>query len=508
MTARDKADHCTLIIFGGAGDLSRKKLIPAIYYLAEQKLLPDGFALLAVAREPGTDATYRELMREAMGTSDEIRTVDESVWQWLCERTHYTCGEFSDDSTYTAVSKRLAEIEAHDEATEKNRLFYLAIPPSVFQITLKHLTDSQLAKATESYEARPWTRVIIEKPFGSSLESAKELNRLVLGCFAEHQVYRIDHYLGKETVQNILVFRFANTIFEPLWNRGWISHVQITAAESVGIETRGRYYEEAGIVRDMFQNHLLQLLTLATMEPPSAMTADAVRDEKVKVLRAVRPILEGGERNVVRAQYADGTADGQSVVGYRSESKVAANSTTPTFAAMRLFIDNWRWKGVPFFLRSGKRLAKRTSEIAVQFQAPPLLLFGQKTPEEAAPSLLVMRVQPDEGISLRLHVKTPGAIHEMTPGLEITPVDMNFSYADAFGSEAHPAYETLLLDCMIGDPTLFTRSDEVEMAWSLIDPVLQLWEKNPVAEIPTYAAGTWGPKESDALIAQDNATWR
>ncbi|MDQ6718189.1 MAG: glucose-6-phosphate dehydrogenase [Gemmatimonadota bacterium] len=508
MTQRDKADRCTAVIFGGAGDLARKKLISAIYYLAEQKLLPDGFAMLAVARETGNDASYRALMREAMAVSDEIRNVDDSVWQWLCERTHYTCGEFSDDATYTAVAKRLAEIEGTTENAEKNRLFYLAIPPSVFEMTLKHLTASGLAKRTDSYETRPWTRIVIEKPFGRSLESARDLNRLVLGSFGEHQVYRIDHYLGKETVQNILVFRFANTLFEPLWSNRWISHVQITAAESVGIETRGRYYEEAGIVRDMFQNHLLQLLTLATLEPPSAITADAVRDEKVKVLRAVRPLLEGGDENIVRAQYADGMVNGQPAIAYRAESNVAPGSTTATFAAMRLFIDNWRWKGVPFFLRSGKRLAKRTSEIAVQFKAPPLLLFGQKTQEEMAPSLLVLRVQPDEGISLRLHVKTPGAVHELTPGLEITPVDMNFSYTDSFGGEAHPAYETLLLDCMIGDPTLFTRSDEVEMAWSLIDPILQRWENNPVSEIPTYPAGSWGPSGAEALIAKDDATWR
>ena len=507
MTVRDKADRCTLVIFGGAGDLSRKKLIPAIYYLAEQKLLPEGFALLAVAREPGDDASYRKLMREAMATSDEIRKVDEKVWQWLCEHTHYTCGEFSEDSTYAAVAKRLAEIEGRVNTDENNRLFYLAIPPSVFEMTLKHLTDSGLAKRTDSYDARPWTRVVIEKPFGRSLESARDLNRLVLGCFAEHQIYRIDHYLGKETVQNILVFRFANTIFEPLWNRQWISHVHITAAESVGIETRGKYYEEAGIIRDMFQNHLLQLLTLATMEPPSSFTADAVRDEKVKVLRAVKPLLADGDGNIVFAQYADGTVNGRTVPAYRAEPDVSPTSNTPTFAAMQLCVDNWRWKGVPFFLRSGKRLAKRTSEIAVQFRAPPLQLFGQKTMAEMAPSLLVMRVQPDEGISLRLQVKTPGAVHELTPGLEISPVDMDFSYAEAFGAEAHPAYETLLLDCMIGDPTLFTRSDEVEMAWTLIDPVLQRLEQKQADDILTYPAGSWGPAKAQALIEKGDGSW-
>jgi glucose-6-phosphate 1-dehydrogenase len=507
VTTRDKADPCTLVIFGATGDLSKRKLIPGIYYLAQQKLLPDGFALLAVGHDPGDDAGYRKLMREAMGTSDEIPKVDETVWQWLCERTYYTCGDFTQDATYDNVKQRLGEIESRT-STENNRLFYLAIPPSVFEPTIQHLTSSGLKPHTVSYEDRPWARVVIEKPFGRSLESARELNRLVLSCCGEHQIYRIDHYLGKETVQNLLVFRFANTIFEPLWNRRFISWVQITAAESVGVESRGKYYEEAGIIRDMFQNHLLQLLTLTCLEPPSSITADAVRDEKVKVLRAVRPLLAGGPENIVRAQYAAGEVEGKAVPGYRAEPDVDPKSTTPTYGAMRVFIDNWRWNGVPFYLRSGKRLAKRTSEIAIQFQSPPLLLFGQKTQEAVSPSVLVLRIQPDEGISLRLQVKTPGAVHELTPELEITPVDMNFSYADVFGGEAHPAYETLLLDCMIGDPTLFTRSDEVEMAWSLIDPVLQEWEKNPVDQIPTYPAGSWGPKEAEALLAKDGARWR
>jgi glucose-6-phosphate 1-dehydrogenase len=346
---------------------------------------------------------------------------------------------------------------------------------------------------------------VVEKPFGHSLETACDLNALVLSLFAEHQVYRIDHYLGKETVQNVLVLRFANSIFEPLWNRSHISHVQITAAEEVGVEARGKYYEEAGVVRDMFQNHLMQLLALTAMEPPPSMTADAVRDEKVKVLKSVRWFTPETIPDLwVRAQYGPGEIKGKAVRGYREEPNVAPDSQTPTYAAARFHIDNWRWQGVPFFLRSGKRLAKRVSEIAVQFHSPPHLMFGGEAKEhdELQPNTLVMRVQPNEGVSLNFEVKVPGAAVAMTQHVEVAPVDMDFSYSEAFGETAAPAYETLLLDVMIGEATLFTRSDEVEAAWKIIDPVLNYWAANPANPMPPYPAGSWGPKEADELIAQ------
>jgi glucose-6-phosphate 1-dehydrogenase len=352
-------------------------------------------------------------------------------------------------------------------------------------------------------------RVVIEKPFGRSLETARQLNALVLDALAEHQVYRIDHYLGKETVQNILVLRFANSIFEPLWNRQTIASVQITAAETVGVGSRGKYYEEAGVVRDMFQNHLLQLLTLTAMEPPVEMSADAVRDEKVKVLRSVRWLTaETIPRDTVRAQYVAGRMDGKAVPGFLEEENVNPDSMTPTFAALRLYVDNWRWKGVPFYLRSGKRMPKRVSEIAIQFRAPPLLMFGIGTRAQMNANVLVMRVQPNESISLRFEVKMPGAAAALEPKIQVTPVDMEFTYADAFGANVSPAYETLLLDVMVGDATLFTRSDEVEAAWKVTDPLLEFWEKNPPSRMPLYKAGSWGPPDADALLGTDGFRWR
>jgi glucose-6-phosphate 1-dehydrogenase len=509
--ASERADCCTMVIFGATGDLTKRKLFPALYQLAAEHLLSPGFAVLAVGRDPKeTDQTFRAKMRVALSDSDDVKKFNENVWRWLAERTFYVGGDASNPAAYEGIKGRLADIELARAEEERNRFFYLAVPPSVFEPIVRNLSASGLVPRQEDPHTRPWARIVVEKPFGHSLETARALNNLVLSLFAEHQVYRIDHYLGKETVQNVLVLRFANSIFEPLWNRSHISHVQITAAEEVGVEGRGKYYEEAGVVRDMFQNHLLQLLALTAMEPPPSMTADAVRDEKVKVLKSIRWLTpETIPTSAVRAQYGPGVVHGRPVPGYRQEPDVAPDSQTPTYAAMRLHIDNWRWQGVPFYMRSGKRLAKRVSEIAVQFHSPPHLMFGNAGESaELPPNTLVMRVQPNEGISLNFEVKVPGAAVALTQHVEVAPVDMDFTYAEAFGETAAPAYETLLLDVMIGEMTLFTRSDEVEAAWKIIDPLLHYWESHPANPMPTYPAGSWGPPEADHLIAQDGVQWR
>jgi glucose-6-phosphate 1-dehydrogenase len=508
MHARDRADPCTMVIFGALGDLSRRKLFPAIYQLMHENLVDTKFAVLGVGRdETMTDDKFRDYIRKALSQSDEIERVEDSLWQELCKRMFFVSADLSDAQDYAKIGKRLSEIEAKAQPEERNRLFYLAVPPSVFASIVRSLASSGLAPRTRTADERPWYRIVVEKPFGRSLETAQQLNDLLLSMFAEHQTYRIDHYLGKETVQNVLVLRFANAIFEPLWNRQWIHHVQITAAETVGVEDRGKYYEEAGVLRDMFQNHLLQLLTLTAMEPPPQMSANAVRDEKLKVLRSIRWFTpETIPENTVRAQYTAGTMNGKQVPGYTDEPNVAPDSIVPTFAAVRLFVDNWRWNGVPFYLRSGKRLKRRVSEIEVQFRTAPHLMFGHET--DLRPNALIMRVQPNEGVSLNFEVKVPGAAVALTSNIEISPVDMNFDYAEAFGEVTAPAYETLLLDVMIGEATLFTRSDEVEAAWRVIDPLIQYWEQHAPKRMPTYAAGSWGPREADELIETDKVEWR
>ncbi len=503
-----KGEPCTLVIFGGLGDLARRKLFPAIYQLASKDLLSPDFRIIAVGIEKQDDASYREAIKDALSKADDVKSFDLAVWQALAGRVYWVTGNLAEPTVYAELKTRLDSFEAKIDTAKQNRLLYLAVPPFLFEPICKHSSLAGVLPRVEDPKARPWRRVIVEKPFGTSLATAQALSRGVLSVFAEPQIYRIDHYVGKETVQNILVFRSANAIFEALWSREYISHVQITAAETVGLEGRSKYYETAGVVRDMFQNHLLQMLALTAMEPPDVPTADAVRDEKVKVLRSVKPLVVNGKTDAIRAQYTEGQCAGKAVPGYRQEPDVAATSITPTFAAMRFEVDNERWRGVPFFVRSGKRLAKRHSEIALYFRPAKKPMYEPCPGEGPRPNVLVLRIQPDDGIAIGFDVKIPGAALALTPGIEVAPVHMDFAYANVFGSEVHPAYETLLLDCMIGDATLFTRSDEVEAAWRITDPLLNLWDASGEKQIPSYAAGSWGPAEADVLLAKDGYTWR
>ncbi len=488
---------CTVVIFGATGDLTHRKLVPALYNLQRERLLPPGFSIIGFARRDWSDEFFREsLVKDARQFSRS--GVQDALWESFAEGIAFNQASFDDPAGYEALAARLAELD-EQRGTGGNRLFYLATPPESYPTIVKQLGAAGLNHSPNG----GWTRIIIEKPFGRDLASARALNTEVHQVFDEGQVYRIDHYLGKETVQNILVFRFANGIFEPVWNRGYVDHVQITVAETVGVEGRGGYYERAGALRDMVQNHLMQLLTLTAMEPPVGYRADAVRDEKVKVLRAIRPIgpEQVGEQTV-RGQYGPGTVGGRSVPGYREEPGVAPNSRTETYVALRFFIDNWRWAGVPFLLRTGKRLAKRASEIAIQFRAAPLMLFDAGPHNDIDPNVLAMKIQPDEGISLRFDSKVPGQVSQ------IRPVTMDFRYNASFGVESPEAYERLLLDAMLGDSTLFTRSDEVEASWSLITPLHQGWDAAPAPEFPNYEAGSWGPKAADALLGREWRAWR
>jgi glucose-6-phosphate 1-dehydrogenase len=495
-----RAEPCTMVIFG-AGDLVHRKLMPSLFHLMGDGLLPEDFAVIAVARAQGSDESFRTEVGNSLRTFSHDG-VDQKAWKRFAPHLHYLRGELDDPATYAALKQRLDDLDNAIPGAN-GHLFYLAIPPSLYSVAIERLSSSGVAPRVPDPAQRPWVRIIIEKPFGRDLESAIELNATVRRAFAEHQVYRIDHYLGKETVQNLLVFRFANSIFEPIWNRAHVQHVQITAAESVGVEHRGKYYEEAGVVRDMFQNHLLQLVSLMAMEPPVAFNADAVRDEKVKVLRAIRPITPAEMHDyTVRGQYGPGTIDGKPVPGYREEPDVAPDSATPTYAATRFMIDNWRWHDVPFYLRSGKRLARRVTEIAIRFRKPPHMMFPLPSGESMAANTLAIRVQPKEGISLRFEVKVPGV------DVKLASVDMDFAYAEAFGDLEHDAYETLLLDCMLGDATLFTRSDEVEAAWSVVDPVIRYWAGKRPDHFPNYAAGSWGPAVADEFVGREGVHWR
>jgi glucose-6-phosphate 1-dehydrogenase len=497
-----RAGRCTVVVLGAGGDLTSRKLIPALFHLAQHGLLHPKTRVIGVARNRMDDASFRRDMRRAVSRSEEISGFRERDWRAFAARLQYVTGDLADPATYAALRRRLEAVERGAGDGEGGRLFYFALPPQVFPTAVEQLHTSELAPRMTDPAHRPWARVVIEKPFGRDLESAQLLNRMLERALAEHQIFRIDHYLGKETVQNLLVLRFANSIFEPLWNRGHVAHVQITAAETVGVEHRAGYYEHAGVVRDMFQSHLLQLLTLTAMEPPVAFEANPVRDEKVKVLHAIRPFgAEAARQWAVLGQYGAGRAGKQQVPAYRREDGVRPDSRTPTFAAMRFLVDNWRWQGVPFYLRSGKRLTARATEIALQFWRPPHALFAAAESAAGAPNALVIRIQPGEGISLRFEIKVPGV------DVRMTSVRMDFNYAEAFGADEHSAYETLLLDCMQGDATLFARADAVAAAWGIVDPVIAAWEHAPWARLPNYAPGSWGPAAADALLAADGFHW-
>ncbi|HLY24565.1 MAG TPA: glucose-6-phosphate dehydrogenase [bacterium] len=499
---RRTPDPCAVVIFGATGDLTQKKLMPSLYTLARLGMIPPNLAIVGVARRPKTDEVFRAEMAEAIlgATPDAGRR---ALLDAFAQGLFYVQAEFHDAEGYARLRATLERVD-QERGTAGNRLYYLATAPEFYGDIIQQLDRHGLVDRAGSSRGdgrRPWTRVVVEKPFGRDLKSAQALNRTLLRVFREGQIYRIDHYLGKETVQNILVFRFANGIFEPLWNQHYIDHVQITVAESGGVEERAGYYETAGVVRDIVQNHMVQLLTLVAMEAPVAFEPDQVRDEKVKVLRAARRFTpDDVQSEVVLGQYAAGVVGGEDVPGYRAEPRVAPASRTPTFAAMRLFLDSWRWAGVPFYLRTGKRLPKRATEIAVQFKQAPLPLFPEGGRE---PNLLTLNIQPDEGIALRFIAKAPGT------AMSLRPVNMGFQYGTAFGGEELTAYERLLLDCMLGDPTLFTRRDEVESAWELFEPVLASWEKSdPPPPVVLYEAGTWGPDTARKIIERDGRRWR
>ena len=492
-------DASCLVIFGASGDLTQRKLIPALYSLAHEGLLPTGQTIIGFARPDFTDEAFRMAMREACDKFARTRPVDDAVWENFAKGLFYVQGEFGEPAGYYRLNQKLQECD-RTRGTGGRRIYYLAVPPQFFPIISELLGAEKMV--TDPERGGPFTRAIIEKPFGHDLQSAKELNRVAVSTFRERQVFRIDHYLGKETVQNLLLLRFANGIFEPFWNRQYIDHVQLTVAESIGVEKRGGYFEQAGITRDIIQNHMLQLVSLVAMEPPVAFEADAVRDEKVKVLRALREFTPGHETEATaRGQYSDGSVLGAPATAYRKEDNVNPESRIETFAAMKIFVDNWRWADVPFYIRAGKRLPKRVTDISIHFRPAPYPLWRKVPTVRMQPNVLAIRIQPDEGISLKFDSKVPG------PSIKTAPVTMEFRYATSFGAEPPEAYERLLLETMLGDSTLFARRDEVETAWAWLDPLLRNWANDPRPP-DSYPAGTWGPETADALIERDGRKWR
>jgi glucose-6-phosphate 1-dehydrogenase len=483
-----RPEPCAMVIFGASGDLTKRKLFPALYSLAYRQLLPENFAVVGVSRSEETDEAFRDRMREAVQEfgRDEFR---EDVWEALAAGMRYVATDFADDAGEDRVAAALTELD-EERGTAGNRVYYLAVPPEAFEVIVKAVGKRRSTKG--------WTRLIVEKPFGHDLASALQLNDLLHKHFDESEIYRIDHYLGKETVQNIIALRFANGIFEPVWNRQFIDHVEITVAESIGIEGRADYYEREGAIRDIFQNHLLQLVALTAMEPPIEVTSDSVRNEKVKVLKSMHT---PGPKSVVRGQYGRGFVEGVEVPGYREEPGVDPNSLTETFLAAKLYVDNWRWADTPFYVRAGKRLARRETTIAVEFKRAPHPRFGELAAVGLSSNVLLIHIQPDEGVSLAIAAKVPG------PGVQLRTVHMDFLYGGAFRTDMPEAYERLLLDCMRGDSTLFTRADEVIEQWQLVDAIVAAWRRDRPM-FPNYAAGTWGPPSSDGLLAVDGRKWR
>ncbi len=494
-------DPCAVVIFGASGDLTKRKLMPGLYNLAVSRALPGGFAVCGVARREKSDDEFRAEMKESIARFSRRKPVDEAVWSDFERGVSYVQGTFEDPKTYEKLRAHLEELDK-ERGTAENRLFYLAVPPAEFGTIATRLREAKLVQPAVARGGGPWTRVVFEKPFGHDLASARQLNDTIASVFDESQVFRIDHYLGKETVQNLLVFRFANSLFEPVWNREHVDHVQITVAEDIGVEGRGKFYEQTGITRDIVENHVMQLLCLTAMEPPISLSADAVRDEKVKVLRSLRAMERSlVQENVVRGQYARGYVKGEEVPGYREEPDVAKDSRIETYVAMRVFVDNWRWSGVPFYVRAGKHMARRVTEIAITFRQVPHTLF-RATDGGITPNVLVLRIQPDEGIALRFTSKEPGQ-HTI-----LRDVAMDFRYGAAFGSNTPEAYERLLLDAMRGEATLFTRRDEVEEQWEYMDQVFEAWAREGNTPPPLYAAGSWGPEQADDLLAHDGRRWR
>jgi glucose-6-phosphate 1-dehydrogenase len=489
---------CAVVLFGASGDLAKRKIIPALYEMARLKLLPEQFALIGYSRTEMDDAAYRKDCHSAIEKFARTKPIDQEVLKRLESCLYYHPGDYSDQASYAALAKKLSDVD-EKHGTGGDRLFYLSTPPSTFEPIIKGLGEN--TKTLGGAGGKGWQRIIIEKPFGRDLASAKELNSLLHRSFAEEQVFRIDHYLGKETVQNLMVMRFANAIFEPIWNYKYIDHVQITVSETLGVGSRGGYYDKSGATRDMVQNHMFQLMALCAMEPPTALDAISIRDEKVKVFRSIRPIRPGSVDDfTVRGQYTAGSANGETTGGYLKEKDVPAGSTTETFSAMKLYIDNWRWSGTPFYLRTGKFLPQKLSEILVRFRSPPLTLFQKQCESPVFPNDLVIRVQPEEGIGLRMNGKVPGG------AMQIKPVRLDFQYKTTFNVEPPEAYERLIHDAMVGDQTLFIRGDEAEAAWAVIDPVETAWQKSSRKPEP-YEPGTWGPRRAAELIESDGRRW-